>query len=311
MVIVRLEVEDSGLGIPPELCEGIFEPFYQGKHPQLSQKGTGLGLSISKSFVEMMDGKINVNSTVGKGSLFRVEVPLALAETAEVVNIHTAGQAVRGLKPGEPACRILVVEDNRENRLLLSNLLIHVGYEIREAKNGEEAIDLFQQWHPHFIWMDIRMPVMDGYEATTKIRSLPGGDTVKIVAITASVFNEQRQDILAAGCDDVVNKPFKDYEIFETMARMLDIEYLYEEHGEEAVPRERISLTKEMLADLPEELLRELRGAILLLNSEAITAVIERIGPLAPETAQGLQTLLDGVQMGRLQELIAKAGDGK
>jgi signal transduction histidine kinase/CheY-like chemotaxis protein len=305
MVMVRLEVEDSGLGIPPELCEGIFEPFYQGKHPQLSQKGSGLGLSISKSFVEMMDGEINVNSTVGKGSLFRVEVPLALAETAEVVNIHTAGQAVRrGLKPGEPACRILVVEDNRENRLLLSNLLIHVGYEIREAENGEEAIDLFQQWHPHFIWMDIRMPVMDGYEATAKIRSLPGGDTVNIVAITASVFNEQRQDILAAGCDDVVTKPFKDYEIFETMARMLDIEYLYEEHGEEAVPRERISLTKEMLADLPEELLHELRETILELNREVAFEVISRIAINAPEVATGLKELVDNFQMVELQELL-------
>jgi signal transduction histidine kinase/CheY-like chemotaxis protein len=305
MVIVQLEVEDSGLGIPPELQEGIFESFYQGKQSPFSQKeGAGLGLSISKSFVEMMDGAINVNSTVGKGSLFRVEVPLALAKTAEVAIIHTAGPAVRGLKPDQPACRILVVEDNLENRLLLSNLLISVGFEIREAENGEEAIELFHQWQPHFIWMDIRMPVMDGYEATAKIRTLPGGGAVKIVAITASVFNEQRQDILAAGCDDVVNKPYKDYEIFQTMARLLDIEYLYEDTGEEATQKEEINLSSEMLAELPPELLQELRETTLALNREAALEVIAHIADQAPEVAAGLKELVDNYQMVELHDLL-------
>jgi CheY-like chemotaxis protein len=252
----------------------------------------------------MMDGAINVNSTVGKGSLFRVEVPLALAKTAEVVIIHTAGPAVRGLKPDQPACRILVVEDNLENRLLLSNLLISVGFEIREAENGEEAIELFHQWQPHFIWMDIRMPVMDGYEATAKIRTLPGGGAVKIVAITASVFNEQRQDILAAGCDDVVNKPYKDYEIFQTMARLLDIEYLYEDTGEEATQKEEINLSSEMLAELPPELLQELRETTLALNREAALEVIAHIADQAPEVAAGLKELVDNYQMVELHDLL-------
>ena len=307
MLIVQLEVEDSGLGIPPEMQEGIFEPFYQGKQSQFSQKkGTGLGLSISKSFVEMMDGTINVNSTVGKGSMFRVEVPLALAEIEEVVNIHTAGHAVRGLKPYQPAYRILVVEDNPENRLLLSNLLISVGFEIREAENGEKAIELFHQWQPHLIWMDIRMPVMDGYEATAKIRSLPGGDTVKIVAITASVFNEQRQDILAAGCDDVVNKPYKSHEIFATMARLLDIKYLYKDMGAESPHEQSINLTAEMLAELPPGLLLELREATLTLDQGAIFAIIERVEPLAPDTARGLQACMDNLQLGLISDLLGE-----
>jgi len=302
MAKLQLEVEDSGRGISPKELERIFESFYQVGRSQ----GSGLGLSISKSFVEMMDGKINVNSTPGKGSLFRVEVPLALAKTAEVVNIHTAGPAVRGLKPGQPAYRILVVEDNLENRLLLSNLLISVGFEIREAENGEEAIELFHQWQPHFIWMDIRMPVMDGYEATAKLRSLPGGDTVKIVAITASVFNEQRQDILSAGCDDVVSKPYKDYEIFATMARLLDIKYLYEEESEELTLEKEINLTKEMLADLPEELLQELRETTLALNREAALEVISRIAVEAPDVATGLKELVNNYQMDQLRDLLGK-----
>ena len=109
---------------------------------------------------------------------------------------------VTGLTSGQPDWRILVVDDNKENRLLLSDLLSRVGFNILEAKDGEEAIAKFQQWQPHFIWMDMRMPVMDGYAATRKIRELPGGGEVKIVAVTASVLAEHREPILAAGCDD-------------------------------------------------------------------------------------------------------------
>ncbi len=106
------------------------------------------------------------------------------------------------------------MDDNTDNRLLLTSLLTQVGFTVQEATNGQEAITQFQAWHPHFIWMDIRMPVLGGIAATEQIRALPGGKTVKIVAITASVLAEQRETILAAGCDDVVNKPIQEHEIF-------------------------------------------------------------------------------------------------
>ena len=201
--------------------------------------------------------------------------------------------------------QVLVVDDAKVVRTSLGRIMTKCGYSVLEAENGEVGLAVLEA-NPdvQVIFLDINMPVMDGYEATAKIRSLPGGDTVNIVAITASVFNEQRQDILAAGCDDVVIKPFKDYEIFETMARMLDIEYLYEKHGEEAVPRERISLTKGMLADLPEELLHELRETILELNREVAFEVISRIAINAPEVATGLKELVDNFQMVELQELL-------
>jgi CheY-like chemotaxis protein len=304
MVRLQLEVEDSGQGIPPELMGHIFEPFYLVRKTRASSKGTGLGLTISKSFVEMMGGEISVDSTPGKGSLFRVELPVALAEAAEAVDAEPAGPAVVSLAPGQPAWRIQVVEDNRENRLLLSGLLHKAGFEIQEAENGEQAVALFEKWQPHFIWMDMRMPVMDGYEATAKIRSLPGGEAVKIVAITASAFSEQAPVILAAGCDDVVHKPFKDHEIFKTMARLLDIKYLYEEKGEEAARKERVDLTQEMLADLPGELVQELREATLTLNREASLEVIARIAEHAPDTAKGLGTLLDNFQVGQIRDLL-------
>jgi signal transduction histidine kinase/CheY-like chemotaxis protein/streptogramin lyase len=306
MVRLQLEVEDSGSGISPELVENIFEPFYQVSKIQASSKGTGLGLAISKSFVKMMGGEISVDSTPGKGSLFRVELPVVPAEAIEVVNVWPTGPAVLGLAPGQPAWRILIVEDNIENRLLLSGLLRKAGFEIREVENGKEAIAQFHKWQPHLIWMDMRMPVMDGYEATAKIRSLPGGDRVKIVAITASAFGEQRHDILAVGCDDLVRKPFRDHEIFESMARQLDIKYLYKDMGEETLLKERINLTAEMLAELPPELNQELRQSVLALDREAIFALIERIEPMSLDTAKGLRILMDNFQTGLIGDLLGE-----
>ena len=308
MCRLELEVADSGCGIPPELLEGIFEPFVQDKRAQTGSKGTGLGLAISRSFVEMMDGEISVDSTPGKGSVFRVELPVALSEASEGVDVGSFGLAVLGLAPGQPVWRILVVEDIVESRLLLSSLLREAGFEVREAENGEEAISLFQQWQPHLIWMDMRMPVMDGYEATRRIRNLAAGGAVKIIAVTASAFTEQRPQILAAGCDEVIHKPFRNHEVFESMARLLDIEYLYEKGGQELIRKVGNNLTADMLADLPGELVQELRETTLVLNQEAILEVIGRIEAHAPDTAAGLRELVDNYQVVELRELLGKVG---
>ena len=303
-ITLQLEIEDNGPGIAPKQVEHIFEPFIQTQQFRNSLKGTGLGLAISKSFVEVMNGEISVDSTPGKGSLFRVELPMALSEAAEVVDVGSAGPVVLGLEPGQAAWRILVVEDNPDNRLLLSSLLLQAGFEIREAENGEQAVALFEQWQPHLIWMDIRLPVMDGYEATAKIRSLPGGDTVKIVAITASAFKEQDKSILQAGCDEAVRKPFKDHKIFECMARHLSVKYIYKDREAVAAHKPGINLTAETLTALPPDLLQELRETTLALDREAIFAVIERMEPLAPDTAKGLRTLMDNFQTGLIRDLF-------
>jgi CheY-like chemotaxis protein/anti-sigma regulatory factor (Ser/Thr protein kinase) len=306
MVKLLLEVEDSGPGIPQNQIDGIFDAFRQLSHSQKSGEGTGLGLAISKMLVEMMNGEISIESELGQGALLKVAIPFHLADAKTVAPVEEPVAEVVGLQADQPKWRILIVEDNIENRLLLSSLLRKAGFEIREVENGEEAIAQFHQWQPHLIWMDMRMPVMDGYAATAKIRSLPGGETVKIVAITASAFNEQRQDILAAGCDEVVHKPFKDHEIFEAMARLLDIKYLHKDMGAEAPPEQVINLTAEMLDGLPPELLQELHKATLALDREAIFAVIERIERLAPDTAKGLQTLMDNFQIGLIRDLLGE-----
>jgi len=306
--LIVIEVEDTGPGIDPARQTQIFEPFVQGINEPM-RKGTGLGLSICKNYADLMGGTIEMESEVGKGSLLWVRLPAVIIEAVEVKKSADDKPRVIGLAPTDKTWRILVADDNRENLLLLKSLLEKVGFFVLEAKNGQEAVEAFKKGSPDFVWMDMRMPVMDGYEAVRQIRQSPEGDTVPIIAITASAFGEQRREILAAGCNEMVTKPFQMHEIFKVMGRFLDMEYIYEPE-EEAVPSRKVEadLTSAMLADLPAELLQELRGASISLNIEAITAIIERIEPLAPDTAKGLQTLLDDLQMGRLQELIEKAG---
>jgi signal transduction histidine kinase/CheY-like chemotaxis protein len=303
-VILQLEVEDSGPGIPPEQLERTFDSFTQVESSGGNAEGVGLGLAISRSLVDMMDGEIDVKSEPGKGSLFTVTIPLDLADALALVAQPAPEAEVLWLKPGQADWRILVVDDNRDNRALVTGMLDPAGFVTREAENGAVAIEIFQDWRPHLILMDMRMPVMDGYVATGKIRVLPEGDEVSIVAVTAQAFDEHREDILAAGCDDLVHKPFREHQIFDVIARHLGVEYLRDEVTEAPLPDITIPLTAEMLSELPEELLGGLREATLTLNREAIFAIIERIEPQAPDTAKALQKLMDDFQMGQIYDLL-------
>ena len=154
----------------------------------------------------------------------------------------------------------------------------------------------------------MRMPVMDGYEAVRQIRQRPGGEKLPIVAITASAFRNQRPEILAAGCDDMVFKPFREHEIFEVMARFLGVEYVYEEPDDAAVPIGEAELTAAMLAELPLELLKDLDETTLVANREVILKVIERIAEHAPETAEILRALVQNFEIERIRELLADVG---
>ena len=305
---IVIEVEDTGPGIDPARQAKIFDPFVQGIDMPV-RKGTGLGLSICKAYADLMGGTLEVESELGKGSLFRVRLPAEIAEAVDIKTPLDDKPRVIGLAPTDKTWRILVADDNRENLLLLKSLLEEVVFVVLEAENGQEALAAFKKESPDLIWMDMRMPLVDGYEASRLIRGLPGGEAVKIVAITASAFKEQRPDILAAGCEEVVYKPFRGHEIFETMARLLDIQYRYAEEGEEAIRKEKINLTAEMLAGLPPDLLQDLDKTILVANEEAILEVIERIEEHAHDTAVNLQALVQNFEIERIHELLRKAED--
>ena len=281
---LMFDIEDTGPGISPEDQEGLFEAFVQTPSGQQRSDGTGLGLAISQQFAALMDGRIGVESEVGKGSVFHVELAVAPAEADELE--AGAARQVIGVAPDQPQYRILIVEDGADNRLLLKRMLEPLSFEVREASNGAEGVEVWRRWRPHLIWMDLRMPVMDGYDATRKIKAEEGGQQTIIVALTASAFEEDRQRVLEIGCDDFVRKPYHETVLFETLARHLDMRYIYA--GEPA--GESLALTSADLAALPPEMVAQLREAVSIADDSAILQLLREMpdehASLAKELAQ-------------------------
>ena len=211
---LRVEIEDTGPGISPDDQDKLFRHFEQTKTGQQAGTGTGLGLAISREFVRLMGGAITVNSQVGKGSVFVIHLPLKEGE-AQAVQAKDKPRHVLRLQPGQATCRVLIADDIEDNRQLLAQLLAPVGFEIRLATNGAEAVQEFEEWRPHLILMDFRMPVMDGHEAIRRIRAMAGGKDPKIIAVTASAMDENRQELMEIGADDFISKPFREVELFQ------------------------------------------------------------------------------------------------
>lgn len=306
MIMLDIEIVDSGIGIPADQQNQLFKPFVQLAQANSDIKGTGLGLVISKSLVEQMGGYITVSSILGIGTTFKIELPVPIASADEIA-VEEDWCPVKAIAPHQPSWRLLVVDDNPDNRLLLVTILTEVGFQVREAENGQEAIRAFEQWHPHLIWMDMRMPVMDGYEATTKIRQLAGGNLVKIIALTASAFIEQHGSIINAGCDAVLHKPFHAPEIFAMLTKYLAIEFIYRDKPAPVMLPPTLELTAEMLSKLPLELRQQLHQAALNLDTEETDIIIARIRTIAPDIADGLHELVQHYQFEQIVQLTEEA----
>src|SRR5688572_8292095 len=233
--VLRVEVEDTGPGISPDDQDKLFRHFEQTKTGQQTGTGTGLGLAISREFVRLMGGDITVISQVGKGSMFILHLPLKEGE-AQAVQAKDNPRHVLKLQPGQAECRVLIADDIEDNRQLLAQLLAPVGFEIRLATNGAEAVREFGEWRPHLILMDFRMPVMDGHEAIRRIRAMAGGEDVKIIAVTASAMDDNRQELMKIGADDFISKPFREAELFQKIQAHLGVEYDYAEQSTAALP---------------------------------------------------------------------------
>jgi PAS domain S-box-containing protein len=278
-------VTDTGSGISETELDRIFEAFVQTESGRQSQTGTGLGLPISRKFVQLMGGEITVNSQLGQGTILRFSIP---AQVSTDCQLKSPTQQVIGLAPNQPPYRILLVEDLWESRQLLVELLQPLGFEIKEAANGLEAIALWEHWQPHLIWMDIRMPTMDGYTAIKTIReresranSLTQREKTVIIALTASALEEERTAILNVGGDDFVRKPFPDGRILEKIAEHLGVQYLYA-NREDLVPQGRSenrspALLQQALLGMPATWITRLGEAATLADDELIFALFAEI----------------------------------
>jgi signal transduction histidine kinase len=247
--LLIFEVIDTGPGIAPEELPLLFTPFQQTQTGLHTTEGTGLGLAISQKYAQMLGGEISVVSHPNRGSIFSLCIRANFLELEHSVHPHHPsldGATVTRLAPNQPPYRILIAEDHAASRLLLSQILRPIGFSLREAKNGQETIDLWQNWRPHLILMDMRMPVMDGRAATQRIKAAEANhlhnncqadshQTI-IIATTAGAFEEERQVVLALGCDDFIRKPFTRNEILEKLAEHLGAVYLYEEQTVSTTP---------------------------------------------------------------------------
>jgi CheY-like chemotaxis protein len=305
------EVEDTGPGIAPEELEAVFEPFVQTASGQRSLEGTGLGLSISQQFARLMGGDITVSSELGQGSVFSFEVPIALPEVARA-EVAQPSRRVLGLEPDQAIYRLLIVDDRETTRQLLVKLLEPLGFEVREAAHGQEAIEVWERWEPHLIWMDMRMPVLDGYEATRQIKAAAKGQATVIVALTASAFEEDRETILSAGCDDIVRKPFRKTEILDKLAQHLSVRYVYGDEPTQTAAAPFVDfrdvLTPAALAALPPRWLTELQQATIRANLGLILALVDQIREQNAALADALATLANDFEYKRILALIEQAG---
>lgn len=312
---LQFEVTDTGVGIPVEEQSRIFDAFFQTGETSASRQGTGLGLPISQKFVELLGGELRVESTAGEGSRFYFTLLFDPVENVEA-ELQESLKKVIGLADGQRKFRLLVAEDNENNRALLTKLLRTVGFEVVEAVNGREAVSMWRTWQPDLIWMDIRMPVMDGYEATSKIKSqMQSSDSLpatKIIALTASAFEEDRRKVLACGGDDFVRKPFRESEIFDTIRKHLGVTYLYSNEVPVSTKpqQEHLTHTEELemqLALLPEDLLAKLCLAAELSDTESILKVIAAIDDINSSLGNALTSLADNFAYDRILKFVTNA----
>ncbi|MBV5316767.1 MAG: AAA family ATPase [Desulfobulbaceae bacterium] len=297
-----IEVKDTGGGIAAEERDQVFEYFMQTASGQQSGRGSGLGMAISRDYARMMGGDITLTSQLGAGSIFRLEIDIRAGQEVDLPAPPSTRRVI-GLAPEEKIPTVMVVENDQDNRNLLVRLLQTVGFDVLEAVNGQEALEHFAYFKPQFIWLDIRMPVMDGMEVIRRIRATEVGKSTKIVALTAAALTEDQEPVLAAGCDELVCKPYHDQDILEVMARHLGLTYRYQEEPV-TMPggQPEIILSYEKLATLSTAIREKLLAAVLTLDTSLTMAIIETItdAPLAA----ALSALAENFEYQRLLALL-------
>jgi PAS domain S-box-containing protein len=309
---LQFEVIDTGVGIDEKEQATIFDAFVQAEAGRKSVSGTGLGLTISRKLLDLMNGEMAVRSIPNLGSTFTFTIPIC---PTSGVNVPSAAQRrVVGLAPDQPQRRILVVDDQRENRLVLVRLLNQLGLEVREATNGQDAIQIWQDWQPDLTYMDIRMPGLDGYEATKQIRAMEHGQASIIIALTAQASQSDRDLALAAGCNDYISKPFQEETLFLKLKEYLGLEYLYAEPNSlpnsSSVPSSDEDASSSLLLDpavfaqLSIDWLDALEDAAVCGNDRAIVELASQLPPEFTPLGSQLAQLAEKFQFEQIIQLM-------
>lgn len=303
------EVQDTGVGISEQDQAGVFEPFRQLDNRPVETEGTGLGLAITSKFVTLMGGEIGVESELGRGSTFTVSLPLQLADGLDLQKNSSSSSIVIGLMSQSNAPKILIAEDQLHNRNLLNKILTSCGFLVEVAIDGEQAISKAKSFQPDFIWMDIRMPKVNGIEACLQIIANSGAEPPVIVALTTSLQEGEHLLALEAGCKRVLYKPYQEHDIFSIMAEHLNLQYRYDDEIDDGGAQQE-SLTLEQVVEKLRSIDADKISAIKLgaeeLDIEKTLALIEQIDDKA--LADNLTNLVNNFDFEALMSLLDSSG---
>jgi CheY-like chemotaxis protein len=299
------QVADTGPGIEPEEADRVFEPFYQTSAGQTAG-GTGLGLSISRQFARLMGGDLTVRLPAEGGTCFEFQALLATAPITESIE-PVARLRIERLKPESAGYRVLVVDDVADNRDVLTELLRSLGFTVRTAANGSEAVELCQTWTPGLVLLDLRMPVTDGFEAARRLRAAYG-TRIKVLVSSASVGAEAREQALAAGVDGFIRKPFQDEVLLECVRELTGVEYLYgeAESATSSAPAlgAAAALVSGGVGSLPAELHNALRGAVVAADYDELLALVTEVAEFDEPLSRRLRELTERYDYDALATLL-------
>ena len=299
------EVEDTGPGIAEKELSRIFNVFEQSSAGINMGSGTGLGLTLSRELAVLMGGNVSVTSEAGRGSLFRFDVLINTACTGPGDGDDT--RRVIGIREGDATYRILIVDDNEENLEMVSQLLKLVGYETCETDNGTDAISIVKSWRPHLVLMDLRMPVMDGYEAARRIRLTNPGNQIPIVAITATPIELGEENFFAVGFDGTIRKPFHKNDLFGTIGKLLGVTYAYDDQEasyDACEPSDTDGRLEADIAELPYELAMQMQQAAEVADIDRLAMLNKRVEVVNPWLARQLMYLTGKYDYEYLQKIL-------
>jgi len=305
------EIEDTGAGIKEEEFDTLFKPFTQTQIGIKSHEGTGLGLSISRKFVRLMDGDLNVTSQLGIGSIFSFNILYEPAKKS--LPDQQVTKEVIGLAANQPDYRILVVDDNQDHRQVVVQLLESIGFDVQVAVNGKEAVEIWQDWQPDLICMDMQMSVLDGSQATQIIKSQDQGKNTVIIALTANVFEKQRATSLNLDFDDFILKPFRFPVLLAKLEKHLKVRYLYQELPANNLsnftpkPFSVIEPTAEDLEVMTVQWLNKIQEAAQIADCQILQQLITEIEDEYDAIAIGLNHWLDEFRIDKIAQVAEKA----
>jgi CheY-like chemotaxis protein len=317
---LTFSISDTGPGISPSEQASLFEAFSQTSVGKYASEGTGLGLPISQKMLSLLESNFQVDSPLperparfqegGPGTKFSFTLLVETDPTAESALALTHNQPdqalVVGVAPDQPRYRLLIVDDNPSNRQLLSQLFSALNFELFQAENGQEAIEIWRTAQPHLILMDMKMPQLDGYEATRQIRhheaKHPQRPQCAIIALTASSFIQDKDRILAAGCDDFLSKPFVEADLFKLISKYLGIRFIYNDDVPTSGPPPSASHIR--WAELDPTVRQELIQAIRLADVQHLEALLLKLEADWPDLVARIKPLLDDFQYNDVLRLL-------